>query len=169
MPDSQVTPGPCQQIPLRRRRLCRWATRFVCLFTAVGLAVGAYQWWTRPRPTRPTEIFCGVNYTCIELNEPECRGLVHLVKVDLSAPGIQLYLTPLDPEAVARGWQYRLDTAPAVLDREQLAVVVNAAFFASESGLWQSSGDFARGVQTIVAEGQLSHVDPYSYLLCFES
>jgi hypothetical protein len=94
---------------------------------------------------------------------------VHVVKVDLSAPGVQIYLTPVDPEAVAEGWQYRLDTAPSVIERERLAVVVNATFFSSDSGWIRWSGDLARGVQTIVADGQVSHVDPHSYLLWFES
>ncbi len=139
------------------------------LLLIAGLGVEAYQWWTRPRPTPPSEIFRGVTYTCFEPSEPECRGLVHVVKVDLTAPGIQLYLTPVDAEAMVHGYQYRLDTAPAVSEREHLAVVVNAAFFSSDSGLIQWSGDWARGVQTIVADGQVSHLDPHSYMLWFES
>jgi hypothetical protein len=94
---------------------------------------------------------------------------VHIVKINLAAPGIQLYLTPIDPMAAAQGFQYRLDSAAAVLDREHLAVVVNAAYFSSASGIVQWSGDMARGVQTIIADYQLSHVDPDSYLLWFES
>lgn len=157
------------QPPAGRRRLLRWSVRLAALSALVGLAVVGYRWWTRARPTSPTEIFRGVTYTCIEMNEPECRGLVHLVKVDLTAPGIQLYLTPLDPEAVAQGYQYRLDNAAAVLEREHLAVVVNAALFSSDSGIFQWSGDLARGVQTIVAEGQVSHIDPHTFLLWFQS
>jgi hypothetical protein len=90
------------------------------------------------------------------------------VKVDLAAPGIGLYLTPLDPEAVARGWEYRLDSAASVLRREKLAVVINAAMFSSDSGILQWSGDLARGGETIVSDGIADHVDPNSYLLWFE-
>jgi hypothetical protein len=92
-----------------------------------------------------------------------------VVKVDLAAPGVQLYLTPVDPVADAQGYQYRLDTAAVVLGRERLAVVINAAFFSSDSSVIQWAGDLARGVQTIVADGQVSHVDPHSYMLWFES
>ena len=152
-----------------RSRLRRWTFRLTSLFAIAGLVVVGYRWWTQPRPTPPTEIFRGVIYTCIELSEPECRGLLHLVKIDLNAPGIQLYMTRTDPEAVAHGYQYRLETAPAVLEREHLALVVNAAYFTSDSGVLQWSGDWARGVQTIVADGQVSHIDPHSYLLWFES
>ena len=167
-----VVQMPPAAYPARPRPRTSWRRRVVVLtglLLIAGLGVEAYQWWTRPRPTPPTEIFRGVTYTCFERNEPECRGLVHVVKVDLTAPGIQLYLTPLDAEAMVHGYQYRLDTAPAVSEREHLAVVVNAAFFSSDSGLIQWSGDSARGVQTIVADGQVSHIDPHSYLLWFES
>ena len=138
------------------------------LLAAFGLGVEANEWWTRPRPTPPTTIFHGITYTCIETNDPECRGLVHIVKIDLAAPGIELYLTPVDPEAMARGWQYRLDSAASLLEREKLAVVINAAFFTSDSGIVQRSGDLANSVQTIVADGAVNQIDPDSYLLWFE-
>ncbi len=149
----------------------RWLRRFLWLFglmITIGAGIEAYEWWTRPRPTPPTEIFRGVTYTCFEAHDQECRGLVHVVKVDLAVPGIGLYLTPLDPEAVTQGWEYRLDSAGAVLKREKLAVVINGALFSSDSGFLQWSGDFARGVQTIVADGQVNHIDRPSYLLWFE-
>jgi hypothetical protein len=50
------------------------------------------------------------------------RVLLHWVRVDLSASGIELYVTPLDPEAVAQGRQYRLRGIAEVVQREQLAV-----------------------------------------------
>ncbi len=116
----------------------------------------------------PTEIFRGVVYSCGKIDAEECRGLVHIVKVDLAAPGIGLYLTPLDPEAVEQGYQYRLTNAATVLRREGLAVVVNGDYFAADSELFYSNGDLACGVQTIVADGQVSHVDAKSYMLWFE-
>jgi hypothetical protein len=160
--DQPVRPGPS-----RWRR--RWAIWLFSLIAVVALVAFAYHEWTRPRPIPPVEIYRGVVYSCFEGNSPECSGLVHVARVDLSAPGIQLYLTPLDPAAVAQGYQYRLDTAAHVVERENLAVVVNGAFFLSKSGLLQWSGDWARGVQTIIAGGQVSHIDPNSYLLWFES
>ena len=167
--DLRFAPGDIRRLRRRRRGWRRWVLGVVGLLAALGLAVCTYQWWTRPRPTPPTTIFHGVTYTCFEANQPECSGLVHVVKVDLTAPGIGLYLTSLNSEAVTRGWQYRLDSAVSVLEREKLAVVVNATFFTSDSGLIQWSGDLARSGQTIVAEGQVSHLDPHSYLLWFES
>ncbi len=147
-----------------RRRLILLA----CLSAFAGMAFAGYAWWTRPRPTPPTEIFRGVVYTCEQTDAEECRGLVHIVKVDLAAPGIGLYLTPTDPEAVKQGYQYRLTDAATVLRREGLAVVVNGGYFSADSELYYSSDDLARGAQTIVADGQISHIDAKSYMLWFE-
>ena len=153
---------------LPRHRWSLPALRFLATTAVVFLIVRSYQWWTRRLPMPPTEIFQGVTYTCFEATAPECKGLVHLVKVDLSAVEIQLYSTSLDPEAVSKGYEYRLDWAANVLNREHLAVVINAAMFSSNSGLFQMSGDLARGGETIVSDGAVDHVDPNSYLLWFE-
>ena len=152
----------------RRAVWLRVAVGAVAAAAVAGLGHVGYAWWTRPRPAPPTEIFRGITYTCEEMNRDECRGLVHLVRVDLSAPGIELYLTPLDREAVGRGYQYRLAEASTVLRREDLAVVVNGAFFSADSGAFYRTGNLANGVQTIVADGIVSHVDPNSYMLWFE-
>ena len=141
----------------------------------VGLALvlivtGAfgYRRWTRPRSTPPVEIFRGVTYACEELNEEECRGFVFLVRVDLASPGIGIYLTPLDPVAASRGYQYRLVDVPTVLRREGLAVAINGTFFSADSGLFYQAGDLADSVQTVIADGQVSQIDPNSYMLWFE-
>ena len=51
-----------------------------------------------------TEIFKGITYGCERL-EPseEGSGFVYWVRVDLTAPGIDLYVTPKDPTAVSSG------------------------------------------------------------------
>src|SRR5262245_5258634 len=56
-----------------------------------------------------TEIFVGITYGCEQL-EPstEGSGFVYWVRVDLMAPGVELYVTPMDPTARSEGWQYRL-------------------------------------------------------------
>jgi hypothetical protein len=78
------------------------------------------------------------------------------VRVDLKAPGIKLYVTPLDPAAVAASWQYRLRGIGDVVSGAQLAVAVNGTMFDSVSG-WRPrwspriAGDFARTATTVVA------------------
>ncbi len=95
--------------------------------------------------------------------------MVHIVQIDLTAPGIGLFVTPLDPEAVSRGYQYRLADATAVLRRDDLAVVVNGVFFSADSGLFYHTGDLANGIQTVIADGVISQeVDHNSCMLWFE-
>jgi hypothetical protein len=95
--------------------------------------------------------------------------LVHWAIIDLAAPGIELYVTPLDPKAVAEGWQYRLRRIGDVVDKERLAVAINGTLFESNSGWWlRMAGDLARGVETVVADQIVSHLWEHTYLLWFD-
>src|ERR1041385_720814 len=146
----------------------------------MGAAVGLTSlFWSHECPQDPKHIFEGVTYVCERL-EPteEGKGLLHVMKVDLAAPGIELYVTPLDPKAVAQGWQYRLRWIREVVKAEHLAVAINATLFTSRSRLWPSMsdwrfgprmpGDLARSVETVVADHVVSHVWQGSYLLGFD-
>jgi len=122
-----------------------------------------------------SEIFKGVIYGCEELAvDDEGRGLVHWVQIDLTAPGIALYVTPLDTEAVAEGWQYRLRWIGDVVDREHLAIAINATMFASHSESrprwWpRLAGDFARTADTVVADHTVTLGTWDTYLLSFDN
>ena len=91
------------------------------------------------------------------------------MRINLAAPGIGLYVTPMDPTAVSQGWQYRLRRVPDVVEGEHLAVAVNGTLFTSNSG-WRPpmSGDFAHGVETVVADHVVSHLFQHTYLLWFD-
>jgi hypothetical protein len=118
----------------------------------------------------PKEIFEGITYGC-EWLEPsdEGRGIIYWVRVDLTAPGIELYVTPKDPTAVSRGWQYRLRWVGDVVRTEDLAVAINATYFTTNSS-WrpQMSGDLANGVETVVSNHVVSHLSEHTYLLWFD-
>jgi hypothetical protein len=152
---------------MTRRRLL-----MVCLaavITAVVAAVVCISLWTRRRPTPPTEIFQGVTYGCERLETDEQgSGLMHWVRVDLTAPGIELFVTPLDPDALERGWQYRLKRSATVLDQAELAVVTNAVYFTDDSGWIPRSGDLARSSEATIADYVVSHVPESTYMLCFD-
>ena len=117
-----------------------------------------------------TEIFEGITYGCERLKPTdEGGGFLHWARIDLTAPGIELFVTSLDPEAVRNGWQYRLRRVTDVLDEQDLAVAINASLF-TRSANWRPalSGDFAKGVETVVANHVVSHVWKHTYLLWFD-
>src|SRR5262249_33725344 len=80
------------------------------------------------------EIFEGITYGCKQL-EPseEASGVVHWVRINLTAPGIALYVTNQDPTAASQGWQYRLHRVGEVVVREHLAVAINGTLFHTQS------------------------------------
>lgn len=153
----------------KRRRWRAWLVRLcVCSLFAAALAC-AYVWWNRREPVAPVEIFEGVTYGCKQLDRTdEGHGLMHWFRVDLSAPGIELYVTPLDPSAVAQGWQYRLRYPQDVLRDQNLSVVINGTLFTENSGWVARAGDLARAVETTVADHHVSHVWEHTFLLWFD-
>ena len=114
--------------------------------------------------TSRTEIYRGVFYHTIQRS----GGIIHLVEVDLNCPGIELFLTPLHPEAVANGHEYRLDYVRNVARSEGLAIAVNGTLFSSDSYLLPMIGDFATSVDTVVAEHKINHLQPHDYMLWFD-
>ena len=148
-----------------------WLLGLLALVVGVGALIGGSSaYWARRGPKAPTEIFGGVAYGCKRLDTTsEGSGMLHWVRINLAAPGIELYVTPLDPAAVAQGWQYRLRRIEDVVDSEHLAVAINGALFASNPR-WRPriSGDLANGVETVVADHVVSHVWEHTYLLWFD-
>ena len=139
----------------------------VALMTFTG-ADSAF--WERCAP-QPREIFSGIMYGCERLERTEeGYGVLHWMRVELGAPGIELYVTPLDPSAVAQGWQYRLRWIDNVMKDERLAVAINGSLFNSEYG-WRPRlpGDLANGVETVVSDHVASHFWEHTYLLWFDN
>jgi Phosphodiester glycosidase len=147
-----------------------WASQLFSgvLVAAVGLLLsGGFTCWARPPAM---EIFTGITYGCKPLPGANgFSGIFHWVRVDLRAPGIELYVTGKDPSAVSHGWEYRLRLVDDVVHDEHLAVALNASMFTSISSWWpRMSGDLANGVETVVADHVLSHVWEDTYLLWFD-
>jgi hypothetical protein len=82
---------------------------------------------------------------------------------------LQLYVTPPDPAALAKGFFYRLRWISEVTRTEQLSVVVNAAMFASQPRFWLPlPGDLANSAfGTLVADHVVADVQ-HSDLLWFD-
>jgi hypothetical protein len=116
------------------------------------------------------EIFEGIRYGC-KLMEPseEAKGVVHWVRINMTAPGIAPYVTSKDPTAISQGWQYRLRRVGDVVASEHLAVAINGTLFSSNSSRWlPTSGDLANAAESVVADHIVSHGWLDTYLLWFD-
>jgi hypothetical protein len=154
---------------------CRWSLpqKRVCRFTAF-VVLGAFlhgDFWEQGHPHQPVRIFAGVTYGCERLAvTQEGGGLVHWVRVDLTAPGVELYVTPLESVAAARGWQYRLRPMEDVVKREHLSVAVNGTYFTTASGSWlRFPGDLARSMQTLISDHVVAYGPWGASLLWFDA
>lgn len=143
----------------RPRRLWR-ALRAIGFVILIVAALGAgWRWWTRREPMAEREIYRGVHYQCLQLPDtPESGGLAHIVRVDLSAPGIKIWLTPMDFPPSAAGWEYSTKRVGRTVRDERLAVGVNGTFFSERMPIPPLAGDPARSVQTIVVEHAMNHL-----------
>jgi hypothetical protein len=142
----------------------------IALAFALALFVGADSFYSGRCIPGPRALFSGITYGCDLLERSqEGHGILHWVRVELSAPGIELYVTPLDQSALADGFQYRLRWIGDVLRNEGLAVVINGALFTSEPR-WRPGlpGDLAKGVETVVSDHVTSHIWEHTYLLWFD-
>jgi len=139
------------------------------ILVGTRIMIGPASWLCRGTG-EASEIFQGVTYGCRQLRHTEeGRGSIHWVRVDLTAAGIGLYVTPLDSTAIAHGRQYRLRRIKSVVSEEKLAVAINGTLFTSDSPLWfRMPGDFASSVETVVADHAISHLWEHTYLLWFD-
>ena len=133
----------------------------------LGISIGMPPEVCLGRPAA-AEIFKGITYGCKQL-EPsgEANGVVHWVRINLTAPGIVPYVTSKDPTAVSQGWEYRLRRVGDVAETEHLAVAINGAMFKSR-WLLPMSGDLANGTELVVADHIISRVWLDTYLLWFD-
>jgi hypothetical protein len=131
--------------------------------------VGGWLLWRYHGPAPEREIFQGITYGCERLPDTaESGGLYHWVRADLNAPGVSLYVTPKDADAVARGFEYKLKHTSTAVAENHLAAAVNGTLFASDSSWVRLPGDLANSSETVVADHAVNHVDPNSYLMWWD-
>lgn len=151
------------------RRLLRAA-----LFLSLGVVLLAgtfagYLCLTRPSPQPETEIFQGVFYSCYQLPQTkDTGGRLMLVRVDLTAPGVDLYTTPLDANAVKAGEQHVMRWPSALVADEKLAVAITGTMFDGKSRWSQIPGGFTHSFETVISNHEVSHINKESYMLWFE-
>jgi hypothetical protein len=141
----------------------------LCLAALVAVVVVLAEWQRAPcLPKR--EIFLGITSGCEQLpSTAEGSGAVRWARIDLAAPGIELYLTPLDRSALSEGFEYRLRRIGEVVATEHLSVAINGTLFSSVPR-WRPrmGGDLANGVETAVSDHIVNHFWEHTYLLWFD-
>jgi hypothetical protein len=157
-------PGPKSKSLIRP--LLKIALSFII---ASLLTIAGWAAWRYHGPVPAVDIFRGITYGCDRLPDTlESSGLVHWTQADLNVPGVSLFTTPIDPEADAQGFEYRLQYTSDFVARNHLAVAVNGTFFTSESGFIRRPGDLALSSETVVSDHAINHVDPNTYLLWWD-
>ncbi len=135
----------------------------------MGIAGGGWFLWRYHPPTAPVEIYSGLTYGCDRMPDTfDTGGLTHWVRADLKVPGVSIYVTPKDPDAVQHGYEYKLKyTSNHVIDY-QLAAAVNGTLFGSESWWIRLPGDYAYSNETVVSDHVVNHVHQHSYLMWWD-
>lgn len=108
----------------------RWAPYSAPLWVGGGVLIGLsatiFGYMARPMPapeTRP--LFAGVQYHRTVRRSPE-RAVVHFVRVELDAPGVEVFLTPGDPDETK---QVRAEVTTEFLRTTGAQIAVNASYF----------------------------------------
>jgi hypothetical protein len=158
-----------QNLSPGKRRL-RTIRRAILFTLACSLLMGgAWAFWRYHGPAPEREIFRGITYGCERMPDTaESGGLFHWIRADLNVPGVSLYVTPLNPDAQANGWEYKLRHVSTAVSDEHLAAAVNGTLFDSDSSFIRLPGDYARSIETAVADHQVNHVHKHTYLLWWD-
>jgi len=139
------------------------------LFLTIGLC-GLVIWLDRNDAFRASlperEIYRGVYYRRMQLPRTTAGwGNVHVVRIDLQAPGIQLFVTPMENQSER---PYRLTMINRTVREQDLAVAVNGPPFDAHRAPFPFPGERAHSVETVVSDHVVGHQGPHSYLLWFD-
>jgi hypothetical protein len=152
------------------RRLLKWIFRLL-LIAVLGpaLYIGGWIAWTYHGPASEREIYHGLFYGCERLPEgPESGGLWHYVRADMNVPGVGIYITPRDPDAIAAGFEYKLKYVTTAVDDEKLAAAINGVRFGARNRYLQFPGTYATGFETVITEHEMSHFNADTYLMWWD-
>ena len=150
------------RIGFRSRNLLRSSAAALFLFVGLPfLAPGLSQltsWLERQPPAEHRALFQGVDYVREVIQKP-APAVVHIIKVDLSAPGVRVLVTP--PDFPQQRFSNRARTTSQFLSEFGVQVAINASFFApfDERNLL-SLVPFIQGQKEILA-GAASRGVPY--------
>ncbi|NQY12394.1 MAG: hypothetical protein HRT81_00845 [Henriciella sp.] len=152
-----------------RRILFGFVATFI-LGVSVAIFVLAHR---TPDAQVRTEIYRGVYLTVEDLPEThEARGKVMIVEVHWDTPGVRIENRPFDFDVRSddpTGAHYKLQFADAALWRSGAAVLMNTCLFHPGSITSAIPGKAVRSIETMVVDGEVSHLHEHSYLLYWDA
>jgi hypothetical protein len=108
-------------------RLVANVMKLIILILIVGGA--AYAFWfthrSRPEPVEASPLFQGITYTRTVLDSPRPLN-VHIIEVDLDAPGLSFFVTPRNGQGT---YEQAARRTSEFLRESKLQVAVNGDFF----------------------------------------
>lgn len=144
----------------------------VTLVLGLGVAVFLLAHRTPDAQAR-TEIYQGVYLTVEDLPDTdEARGKVMIIEVHWDTPGVRIENRPFDFDVRSDdpiGAHYKLEFADAALWRSGAAVLMNTCLFHPGSMTSAIPGKAVRSMETIVVNGEVSHVHEHTYLLYWDA
>jgi hypothetical protein len=113
-----------------RKRLWRTITAtFIWVIASLLLFSGGYSYWyyhrPLPEPVNNKILFEGITYTR-EVHQSPRPIIVHIVTIDLNAPGISFLVTP---SALMRDREFSAKTTSQFLQEFDVQLAINAGFF----------------------------------------
>ena len=152
---SEKRPERSQKSKSWKRALKRFTISILILL----LAGFAYLVWQRPAQTEWKAIYQGVDYYCGSFKESD--GLFMVVRLDLDTPGLDVSVRPSSDDAN----EFQLAVPEWQVLSEDLSVLMSATLFEPGDILKNYPGSRVRSLETLVADGRVSHRDPHSYLV----
>jgi hypothetical protein len=150
----------------------RWFKRLLLFSVLAGLvAVGLYFMF-RPSAMGRTEIFKGIYLTALDLpNDEHGHGKALFIEVHWDTPGVQLVHRPYsfepNPDDPLHPI-YRLEMADWALMRDGAAILVNTTRYRPDEIYRSYPGAKVASIETLVVDGQMSHLHPHSYLMFWD-
>lgn len=144
----------------------------VAVIIGLLFAVGYLFYFKKPTPQIRAEIFQGVFLTVEDaFYVEEASGKTMILEVHWDAPGLRLANRPFDydvnPEDTS-GPHYELKYADVALRQADAAILVNTSLYTPADLLNSLPTRPVRSIDTLVVDGQISHIHAHSYLLYWD-
>jgi hypothetical protein len=149
-------------------RIRRWLKRLLAIGLLLLTGGILIHFILRPVETLRMEIFKGVHLTVESIPTESGNGRVMIAEVHWDAPGITIHNRPYDFPIKEDSPHYRLSFADWGLLRSGAALLVNTAIYKPDDIGSILPGSKVRSLDTLVVDGEVSHVHPHSYLLYWD-